>query len=136
MSDYVKIKAIALPIDATDILEKCHTTDIYDCEDYLYGQTDLYENWDMENEGKPYFEIESTDKNIYINLVLYYEYGAIQGNFAYSWDMTDEDIEKYKPYFDLLNIQYDVSKLRKVAYCWYNAAEPPDFYDPPDFENI
>lgn len=123
MSDYVHNKVIRLPFPK-EILEKCETTDPWDCEDYLKEK--LGDLWD--NRGKNSFELEVTDKAYYIDWVYYHTYGEESGDWGNVRLLTDGEYEVIKPYFDKLGVTYEREELRRVDYCYYNCCEPTDYY--------
>ena len=131
MSDYVKRKVIRLPFPK-NLIDKLGVDDCWDCYDYLKEK--FGELWDKRPGG---FDIEFTEKNNYIDYVVDYSCDS-DGEWGFSWFLNEEDIKKYKPLFDKGGFEYNPNDLRKVAYCWYNCSEPPDYYDPKDitFENI
>lgn len=131
MSDYVKKKVIRLPFPQS-LIDKLEVNSCLDCEDYLKEKfNDLW--------GIPCgFDITCTEANIYLDYIVYYEYDSEAGDWGHAWYLNEEDINKYKPLFDRGEFEYDPNDLRKVAFCWYNCCEPPDYYEPDaiTFENI
>ena len=123
MSDYVHSKVIRLPFPA-EIMQKCQTSDAYDCEDYLSSL--LGDLWKSPREKG--FEIEYTNKATYIDWVYYYTYGEDSGDFGSSRMLTQAELDIIKPYFDKLGVNYSHSDLRRVEYCYYNCCECVDYY--------
>lgn len=132
MSDYVHKKAIRLPI-TEHMIRKIGFDDV---EDFI-------EQFDQRVNEKcpklyhcggrtPFFEVESTDKRSYIDLVLYYSYGEECGDWEKASYLSDKEKEFFAPYFDKLGIAFEPDDLRKVDYCWYNCSEPPDCYNVDD----
>lgn len=120
MSDYVKIKAIRLPIPQ-EILDKCD-----DLEEYFEQQLgDLFN--DCHQTGR--FTIEYTDNNKYLDYVLDYEYGVDCGDYGFAFNLNDSDKVKYVPLFKNIGYKFHIGDLRKVVYCYYNGCEPLDYYD-------
>lgn len=134
MSEYVKMKVIRLPL-TNDILKSFHVENKCKLGEQL-SKIEIWEDWDRHKKKEPYFNFAPTTSD-YIDLVIDYQFAEPQ-EFAYSWQLNEQDIKKYKPYFDMLGFQYDVSNLRKVAYCWYDGVEAPDCYDvfEPTWDNI
>ena len=133
MSDYVKKKVIRLPFPE-NLINKLEVDSCWDCEVYIKEKFG-FDLWDKRPGG---FEIDCTEKRNYLDYVVDYEYGSEVGDWGYAWYLNEEDINKYKPLFDKGEFEYDPKDLRKVAYCWYNCSEAPDYYEPNDitFENI
>lgn len=120
MSDYVKIKAIRLPIPQ-EILDKCD-----DLEEYFEQQLgDLFDTCYEVNK----FTIECTTGNNYIDYILDYKYGEDCGEYGFAFNLNDNDKVKYVPLFKNIRFKFHISDLRKVVYCYYNGCEPPDYYD-------
>lgn len=130
MSDNKKIKAIRLPFPKS-LLNKLKADDPWECEEYL--EEKFGELWDKATNG---FRIEFTSGRVYLDYLLSWEFS--EGEWGFAWFLNDEDITKYKPLFDKGEFEYDPKNLRKVAYCYYDGYEPPDYYEPKDitFENI
>jgi hypothetical protein len=124
MSDYKHNKVIRLPFPK-EILEKCNTFDIYDCESYLKEL--LGELWN--NNKKNSFNLEYTDSAYYIDWVYYSTYGEESGEWGKVRLLTEKELSTIKPYFDKLGVSYEDNDLRLVDYCYYNSSEPNDYYD-------
>lgn len=133
MSDYVKKKVIRLPFPE-NLIDKLEVDSCWDCESYLKEKFG-FDLWDKRPGG---FEIDCTEKRNYLDYVVDYKYGSEAGDWGHAWYLNEEDINKYKPLFDKDEFEYEPKDLRKVAYCWYNCSEAPDYYEPNDitFENI
>ena len=125
MSMYVKRKVVRLPFPK-DILEKAGETHPLDCETYL--ENILGSNWFDRKTGKG-FDIECTDKSYYLDYVLEHDTDDC-GEYGFASYLNEQDLEKYKPLFDLGGFAYDEQDLRKVVFCYYNCSESPDYYDP------
>lgn len=126
MSDYVYQKVIRLPFPE-EILKICNTEDAFDCEEYIGEKATVPFN--RYNTPCPYFDIGFGKNRNYLDLVLEYSYGKRCGDFGYVMPLTQNEIKKYRPYFDALNIHFADEDLRKVEFCWYNCSEPDDYYD-------
>lgn len=124
MSDYVHQKVVRLPFPK-EILEKCDTTDPYDCETYLKEK--LGDLWESRNKNS--FEIGFTDSKEYIDWVYYNTYGEEYGDWGHVRLLTQKELDTIKPYFDKLEVSYKDEDLRLVDYCYYNCSEPTDYYD-------
>ena len=81
----------------------------------------------------------------YIDLVLDFYYPIVRG---YSFDdesfstyqtaanyLSDKEKEFFAPYFDKLDIDYDVDNLRKADYCWCVYSGIPDCYDVKEYND-
>lgn len=81
----------------------------------------------------PYFETIRINKHWYIDLVLYRGCNEFYGCGHYGWEkasyLSDKEKNFFAPYFDKLDIDYDVDDLRKADYCWCVYSGMPDCYD-------
>lgn len=59
----------------------------------------------------------------------YDTYGEESGDFGNVRILTKNELNIIKPYFDMLDINYQDEDLRIVDYCYYNCCEPTDYYD-------
>ena len=134
MSEYVKRKVIRLPFPKS-LIEKLGVDDCWECEEYLKDK--LGNLWHNYRQYGNYFDIECTDSNDYLDYVVSKSYGE-DGDYGFAWYLTEEDVAKYKPLFDIGGFEYDVKDLRKVCYCYYNGTDAPDYYEPTEitFENM
>lgn len=134
MSDYVKKKVVRLPFPKS-LIERLKVDDYWGCEEYLKGKfgNDM---WDNFRKGNGYFSIECTDKNCYLDYIVSKSYE--DGEYGFAWYLNEDDINKYKPLFDMGGFEYDVKDLRKVCYCYYNGSDAPDYYEPKEitFEDM
>ena len=125
MSDYVHAKVIRLPFPK-EILNKFNTNDPEDCDSYLKEKLgELYSY----NRNIHKFKIEYTDDSVYLDWVYYHTYGEESGDFGFSRYLTKDELNVIKPYFDLLEIDYNTYDLRRVEYCYYNCCECSDYYE-------
>jgi len=124
MSDYKHNKVVRLPFPK-EILEKCNTSDAYECE--LYLRELLGELWD--NNDKNSFKLDCSDKRAYIDWVYYSTYGEESGDWGNARLLTQKELDTIKPFFNKIGIPYGDTDLRVVDFCYYNACEPPDYYD-------
>ena len=129
MSDYVKKKVIRYPI-GLEVLTQ------YNCEkdDLEYKLKDIdsdFDNWRV----LPRFEIDITynDKQgesmYYLDYVLNYEYGACDGDFGISQELTEEQKAKWAKVFKKFIKDIDTNKFRLVKFCYYNGCDCPDYYE-------
>ena len=130
MSDYVKKKVIRYPIDAeVAIAYKCD--DFWDLEDKFKEIDKDFGNWKL----KPRFELDSSynskqgKSRYYLDYILNYEYGACDGDFGISQELTEKLKDKYKPIFEKFIEDIDVNKFRLVKFCYYNGCDCPDYYE-------
>ncbi len=137
MSDYCRTKAIMYPLGdskAADAL--CQSLGAKDCWDLDQLKPELFER----RKGEPYFEIEVMESNwvgnYYLSYVLHYDYGVNCGEFGRNRFLSPTEQEKYKAIFEQILPEVDVSKLKYVDYCYYNACESPDFYNSCDDFNV
>lgn len=116
MSDYVHTKTIMYPIDESVI---------DDIDTFIYNRKDQYKNFGVE-------VTDSGELKFYISVELYHTYGERSGDFGFSRQITADERAEYEKLFEeILNfadIKYDPEKLRYVEFCYYNCAEPPDYY--------
>ena len=126
MSCYEKNKVIRLPFPM-ELCEKANVKEPYDCEDYLDEL--LGEDWYWNSKLYRGFNIVCTTNNVYLDYIINSTTDECFGEFGYSFMLSQEDIDLYKPLFDKLGVKYDVNDLRKVAYCYYNCCEPEDYYE-------
>lgn len=129
MSDYVKKKVIRYPI-GLEVLRQ------YDCEkddlEYKLKEIDSdFDNWRV----LPRFEIDITyndkqDKSMYyLDYILNYEYGACDGDFGISQELTEEQKAKWTEVFKKFIKDIDANKFRLVKFCYYNGCDCPDYYE-------
>ena len=123
MSDYKHEKIVRLPFPK-DILKRCSTEDVDDCCDYLKDK--LGELW--ENREKNSFQIGYSDSAYYIDWCYYSTYGEETGEWGNVRLLTEKELEIITPYFDKLGVVYEDEDLRVIDYCYYNCAEPDDYY--------
>ena len=129
MSCYEKNRVIRLPFPM-ELCKKANVETPFDCEDYLEDL--LGDDWYFNNDIFSGFEIVPTTKNIYLDYVIHHTTEDCFDEFGFSFKLSKEDIDLYKPLFDKLNIDYNVEDLRKVVYCYYNCCEPEDCYEVSD----
>lgn len=84
-----------------------------------------------------YFETcGATDHNYdykyFLDYVVKSSYGEECGDFGKIRKLQALEAEKFKPLFELLIPDIDMSKVKVVDYCWYNCCEPPAYYDEVD----
>ena len=104
MSDYVKIKAIRLPIPQ-EILDKCD-----DLEEYFEQQLgDLFDTCYEVNK----FTIECTTGNNYIDYILDYKYGEDCGDYGFAFNLilTPELRELYIIHIGIFSVSSSVQEL-------------------------
>lgn len=123
MSDYVHKKVVRLPFP-DELKKKLNTDDPWDCVPYLKEL--LNDDWDSTRNS---FELECTDKAVYIDWVYYSTYGEDSGDFGTARLLTQNELDTIKPYFDKLGVNYNDEDLRVVDYCYYNCCEPTDYYN-------
>lgn len=121
MSDYLHNKVVRLPLPK-EILSKY---DDFGIDDYLKEL--LGELW--RNTEKNSFDLTYTEGGYYIDWIYYSTYGEESGDYGFVRMLTENELNVIKPYFDKLGIEYKDDDLRVVDYCYYNACEPPDYYD-------
>lgn len=86
----------------------------------------------------PYFETIRINKHWYIDLVLYCSnefYGYGYYGLRKASYLSDKEKEFFAPYFDKLDIDYDVDDLRKADYCWCVYSGTPDCYDVEEYND-
>lgn len=122
MSDYLHSKVVRLPLPK-EILSKYD-----DCEIDDYLKELLGELW--RNKEKNSFDLTYTYGGVYyIDWVYYSTYGEESSDYGFVRMLTENELNVIKPYFDKLGIEYKDDDLRVVDYCYYNACEPPSYYD-------
>jgi hypothetical protein len=116
MSDYVRVKAIRIPLEFTGIK--------YDDRDELeFGET-TKDKWGYMDEGKFMFAPTEGD---YIDYCLEHEHDGY-GEFGKVRELYPNEVEAWTPIFKDAMPECDMSKARLVEYCWYNCCEAPDYY--------
>lgn len=136
MNEYVKKKVIRLPFPDS-LYEKLETDELEDCEAFLEKVYRKYDMWESYNKDSEYFEVTCVDSGeYYLDYVVGKSYE--DGEYGYSWNLTDEDVKKYAPLFDRGEFSYQAKDLRKVCYCGYDGYDMPDYYEvhEPTFENM
>ena len=112
MSTYVREKVMRIPMD-------CEYDEMEEIENQnrsLFGYGDV---------GK--FQIAPTEES-YIDYVLEYEWDA-DGEYGKTRALYPREQEKYRPIWQQILPNIDMSKVRLVEFCWYNCCEAPDYYD-------
>lgn len=129
MSDYVKKKVIRYPI-GPEVLRQ-HNCEIDDLEYKLKEIDKEFGNW----RTLPRFEIdgaynfETRESKDYLDYVLNYEYGACDGDFGISQELTEEQKAKWAEIFKKFINDIDPNKFRLVKFCYYNGCDCPDYYE-------
>lgn len=109
MSTYCKEKVLRFPMGGDlEQFEEAHS-DLFD-----YGTPGL-------------FQIAPTRES-YIDLVLERE-SDWDGEYGKTRALTENEKKKYRPIWEKIIPGIDMSKVRLVEFCWYNATEAADYYD-------
>lgn len=112
MSTYVREKVLRIPMDC----------DYYGMEEIEERNSDLFSYATV---GK--FQIAPTDSN-FIDYVLDKEWDA-DGEWGKTRALYAREQDKYRPIWQQILPDIDMSKVRLVEFCWYNGCEAPDYYD-------
>lgn len=110
MSTYVREKVMRTPIEYSEIVE------IDGRSRSLFGYGDV---------GK--FQIAPTEES-YIDYVIEYE-EDVDSEYGKTRALYPREQEKYRPIWQQILPNIDMSKVRLVEFCWYNCFEAPDYYD-------
>lgn len=130
MSDYVKKKVIRYPI-GPEVFEQYNCKSDFELEKKFKEIDKDFDNWKI----RPRFEIDypynrkEEKSKCYLDYILNYEYGACDGDFGISQELTEEQKEKYKLLFEKFIKNIETSKFRLVKFCYYNGCDCPDYYD-------
>lgn len=112
MSTYVRERVLRVPMD-------CEYDEMEEIEDRNRAL------FDYGTVGK--FQIAPTESN-YIDYVLEYEWDA-DGEYGKTRALYPREQDKYRPIWQQILPNIDMSKVRLVEFCWYNCCEAPDYYD-------
>lgn len=127
MSDYVRTKVIRYPLD--DFCERMKFDNEYKLEEF-FEKVDR--DFEFYSSRPNTFTIESTYGNqkshIYLDYILNYEYGLDMGDYGISYELNEEQKEKWKGRFSKYLNDIDKDKFRLVEYCYYNGCDCPDYY--------
>lgn len=123
MSDYVRAKVIRYPLD--DFYKKMKFDDEYELEEYLKNIDKNFENYTFAVN----YTYGNNASHIYLDYTLNYEYGATMGDYGISYELTEEQKEKWKEKFSKYLKDIDKDKFRLVEYCYYNGCDCPDYYE-------
>ena len=112
MSTYVREKVLRVPMN---------------CE--YYGMEEIEERYrDLFSYGTVgKFQIAPTVSN-FIDYVLDKEWDA-NGEWGKTRALYTQEQDKYRPIWQQILPDIDMSKVRLVEFCWYNGCEAPDYYD-------
>lgn len=112
MSTYVKEKVLRYPMDGDlEALEEKHQSVF---------------SW--AKPGK--FQIAPTERG-FIDFVLNRESDA-DGEYGKTRALSKKEQEKYRTTWEEVIPDVNMSNVRLVEFCWYNATEAPDYYDETD----
>lgn len=120
MSDYCHQKVLRIPVT----LEELNMSDSDDLS------CDLEEKHpELFDYGTPkMFQIAPT-KELFLDYVLQYNYGYESGDWGKTRGLYASEQDKYRPIFQQILPNIDMSKVKLVEFCWYNCSEAPDYYD-------
>lgn len=137
MSTYVREKVLRIPMDKIDfsgireqVYAKFSEEDEEDIDDDFsyYLEKTFPELFDYATEGK--FQFAPTEDS-FMDYVLEYEYDC-DGEYGKTRELYPEEIEYFKPVFQKLDANVDMTHVRLVEFCWYNGTEAPSYYGPED----
>lgn len=115
MSDYRHEKVLRYPVSEDDLNH--------------YGVDDVYELVDSVVTYTGEYKIEAAPtEGCFLDLVLFEDPYTDKYDFGYAKELTSEQQEKYKPYFEQYIPNIDMNKVHYVDFCWYNCSEAPDYY--------
>ena len=123
MSDYVRAKVIRYPLD--DFYKKMKFDDEYELEEFLKNIDKNFENYTFAVN----YTYGNNTSHIYLDYTLNYEYGSEMGDYGISYELTEEQKEKWKDKFGKYLKDIDKDKFRLVEYCYYNGCDCPDYYE-------
>lgn len=123
MSDYVRTKVIRYPLD--DFYKKMKFDDEYELEEFLKNIDKNFENYTF----AVHYTYGNNTSHIYLDYTLNYEYGSEMGDYGISYELTEEQKEKWKDKFGKYLKDIDKDKFRLVEYCYYNGCDCPDYYE-------
>ena len=129
MSDYVRIKALRIPLDKINmelIYAKLRQEDKDFMDDLSFYLEKFFPDlFSWRGTGK---FTNSPTVTPYIDYVLDYEYGA-DGEYGRTRALYDSEKNKYRPVFQKIDPNVDMNFVCLVEFCWYNGSEAPDYYD-------
>ena len=134
MSDYVRAKVIRYPLD--EFYKKMKFDDEYELEEFFKG---IDETFGSCSSHLNTFTVECTwngESHYYLDYFLNYEYGSDMGDYGISYELTEEQKEKWKDRFGKYLKDIDKNKFRLVEYCYYNGCDCPDYYEVTPKEEI
>lgn len=118
MSDYVKVKALRVPLAKYGYKE-----DPYKIES---------ENEEAFNKSygvnSKYFEVTGTTSDTYYLDYVLHEDDDCLGEYYKSRELYESEKLKYEGTFKQLISNIDMNDVHLVEYCWYNCCEPDDCY--------
>lgn len=127
MSDYVRAKVIRYPLD--DFYEKMKFEDMFELEEFFKGIDGTFGNCSSHLNT---FTVKCTwnwESHYYLDYFLNYEYGSDMGDYGISYELTEEQKEKWEDRFGKYLKDIDKDKFRLVEYCYYNGCDCPDYYE-------
>lgn len=134
MSDYVRAKVIRYPLD--DFYKKMKFDDMFELEDFFKRIDKTFGSYSSHLNT---FTIKSTwngESHYYLDYFLNYGYGSDMGDYGISYELNEEQKEKWKDKFSKYLKNIDKDKFRLVEYCYYNGCDCPDYYEVTPKEDI
>lgn len=121
MSDYCHQKVLRIPITLEEL-------NMPESDDLRWELEKKYP--ELFSDGTPYmFQIAPT-KEFFLDYVLEYDYDYDCGDWGKIRELYASEQDKYRPIFQQILLNIDMSKVRLVEFYWYNCSEAPDYYDP------
>ena len=129
MSDYVRIKALRIPLDKIN-MELIYAKLRQEDEDFMDDLSGYLEKFfpDLFSWRETGKFANSRTETPYIDYILDYEYGA-DGEYGRTRALYDSEKNKYRPVFQKIDPDVNMDLVRLVEFCWYNCTEAPDYYD-------
>lgn len=128
MSDYVRAKVIRYPLD--DFYKKMKFDNEFELEEFFEKIDNSFETYSSMLDTFTFgYTYGNNKSHIYLDYILNYEYGSDMGDYGISYELTEEQKEKWKDRFGKYLKDIDKDRFRLVEYCYYNGCDCPDYYE-------
>ena len=132
MSTYVREKVLRIPVHKMNFahvvrkLEEKYPDDDVMNDLGCYLESTLPDLFGYQEKNK--FQCSPT-REPFIDYVLEYEYDC-EGDYGKVRELYESEKEKFRSIFQQLDPDLNMDYVRLVEFCWYNACEAPDYYEP------
>lgn len=120
MSYYCHQKVLRIPVTLEDL-------NMSDSDDLSWDLEEKYP--ELFDYGTPkMFQIAPTEE-LFLDYVLQYDCDYESGDWGKTRKLYASEQDKYRPIFQQILPNINMSRVRLVEFCWYNCSEAPNYYD-------